>query len=184
MSKAAIQEFCRIVRERSSTNEQAMNRLSDLPGHQVGILRQELDSMVRAIWLGHCDGVERQRLAQLFQQSGEFRQVSGGRITDAAMVALAGRLHGWTQRVYKFGCAFIHLSTAHDFHNRDPFVDLSVSDRREIIEHISNYHSIRLPETFGFADVVPVLPRVFEKIRGNLECELVILETGQTSDYR
>ena len=168
------------MRERSLANEQAMHQLSGLPGHQVGILRQELDSMVRAIWLGHCSAAERQRLAEMFQQSGEFRQVSGGRITDVAMVALAGRLHGWTQRVYKFGCAFIHLSTAHDFQNRDPFLELSVSDRREIIEHISNYHFIRLPETFGFADLIPVLPQVFEKIRGNLECELSHLENGSS----
>lgn len=155
-----------------------MNQLSRLPGHQVGILRQELDSMVRAIWLGHCNPAERHRLAEMFQQSGEFRQVSGGRITDAAMVALAGRLHGWTQRVYKFGCAFIHLSNAHDFQNRDPFVDLTDFDRREIIEHISNYHGLRLPESFGFHDLVPVLPQVFDKIRGNLECELSDLESA------
>lgn len=135
--------------------------------------------MIRAIWLRHCDPGERQRLAELFQHSGELRQVSGGRITDAAMVALADRLHGWTQRVYKFGCAFIHLSTAHDFQNRDPFLDLSASERREIIEHISYYHFIRLTESFGFADIVPVLPQVFEKIRANLECELAGLETGQ-----
>lgn len=134
--------------------------------------------MVRAIWLGHCNPAERQRLAEMFQQSGEFRQVSGGRISDAAMVALAGRLHGWTQRVYKFGCAFIHLSTAHDFHNRDPFLELRVTDRLEIIEHISNYHFLRLPENFGFGDLVPILPQVFAKIRGNLECELSHLESG------
>lgn len=158
-----------------------MNQLSGLPGHQVGVLRQELDSMVRAIWLGHCNASDKQRLAELFQQSGEFRKVSGGRITDTEMVSLAGSLYGWSQRVYKFGCAFIHLSNLHDYQNRDPFLDLSDLDRREIIEHISNYHSVRLNDDFSLDDLVPVLPRIFEKIRGNLECELADLESGSSS---
>ena len=177
MSSVAIREFCRIVRERSWANEQAMNQLAGLPGHQVGVLRQELDSMVRAIWLGQCDTAEQHRLAELFSESGEFRRVSGARITDAEMVALARNLHGWTQRVYKFGCAFIHLSNLHDYLNRDPFLDLSDLDRRESIEHVSNYHFLRLNDDFSFDDLVPVLPKVFDKIRGNLECELTHLES-------
>ncbi|MDX2065705.1 MAG: hypothetical protein SFX74_08195 [Fimbriimonadaceae bacterium] len=159
-----------------------MNQLSGLPGHQVGILRQELDSMVRAIWLVDCDAEERQRLAEMFQEPGELLRDRGGRITDARMVNLANQFHGWTKRVYKLGCAFIHLSLAHDFQNRDPFIDLSSSDRREIIEFISQYHFVQLPDNFGFMDVVPLLPRVFDKIRSNLLCELQKLETDTIGD--
>jgi hypothetical protein len=176
MSTDSVREFCRIARERSAANDLAMRQLYGNPGHQVGVLRQELDSMVRAIWLGHCDDSERQRLAVLFQQSGEFRAISGGRITDAEMVALANGLHGWTQRVYKFGCSFIHLSLAHDFKNQDPFAALSQTDRQEIIDHVSHYHMYPLPSDFRFDDLLPILPFVFSKIRGNLECELAALE--------
>lgn len=138
--------------------------------------------MVRAIWLKHCNVAERDRLCRVFLQTGEFRKASGGRVTDAEMVALSERLHNWTQRVYRFGCAFIHLSNLHDYEQRDPFLALSESDRREIIQHVGYYHAYPLSPTFTFADVIPVLPSVFEKISANLDCELRALESGGSSD--
>ena len=158
-----------------------MSQLAGLPGHQASVLRQELDSMVRAIWLQHCDDIERQRLIEVFLRDGEFRKQTGGRITDADMVVLSESLHNWTQRVYKFGCAFIHLSNLHDYRRRDPFLDLCEADRTEIIEHVSNYHFIRLSNDFGFNDLVHVFPQIFQKIRRNLECELERLESGAAS---
>jgi hypothetical protein len=36
-------------------------------------------------------------------------------MTDREMIVIAHELQGWTQSVYKFGCAFIHLSSLHDY---------------------------------------------------------------------
>jgi hypothetical protein len=49
----AIDAFCRQVRSRSKEHQQAMQLLSraGLAGQMVAILRQELDSMVRVIYL-------------------------------------------------------------------------------------------------------------------------------------
>jgi hypothetical protein len=48
-----IEDFCRQVRSRSKEHQQAMRLLSgaSLAGQMVAILRQELDSMVRVIYL-------------------------------------------------------------------------------------------------------------------------------------
>ncbi len=36
-------------------------------------------------------------------------------VTDRQMVDLTDKLHGWTNSVYKLGCAFIHLSPLADY---------------------------------------------------------------------
>lgn len=46
-----VKKFCKILRKRSAEHSQAMVRLNDLQGMMASILRQELDSMVRAIFL-------------------------------------------------------------------------------------------------------------------------------------
>jgi hypothetical protein len=79
----------------------------------VAVLRQELDSMIRVIYLlSQSDIAFRD---ELIQASVEGKQwVAKGtkhRVTDKEMVELANELHGWTESVYRFGCAFIHLSS-------------------------------------------------------------------------
>jgi hypothetical protein len=45
------------------------------------------------------------------------------------MVDLAQILQGWTRSVYKFGCAFIHLSSLHDYNERDPLSQLPAEEK-------------------------------------------------------
>lgn len=146
----------------------------------VSVLRQELDSMVRVIYL-LTQGPERR--SQLVEASvrGEKWSQEGSRakVTDREMVELAQMLQGWTQSVYKFGCAFIHLSDLHDYNDRDPLARLPVEERTEILEHCRYYHGGPDHGAERFVDLVPFLPRVLEKIAGNLECYLVALENGE-----
>lgn len=178
MSSAAIQEFCRIVRERSSANEQAMTRLSDLPGHQVGILRQELDSMLRVIHLRLSDEITRDQIAQDFVAGRGFLKANGSRITDAEMLREARLHYGWVTRIYDFGCKFIHLSTAHDFESHDPLDDLRASDRSEIRSFFRDFHGADLAEGFSYRDVLPLIPSIFRKLKDNAAYELQCLESG------
>jgi len=46
-----VNKFCEVVRKRSSEHRLAMDRMNDLPGMMASILRQELDSMVRVLYL-------------------------------------------------------------------------------------------------------------------------------------
>lgn len=54
-------------------------------------------------------------------------------ITDRDMVNIASELWGWTQNVYRFGCAFIHLSKFHNYLTEDPFTALSDIEKEDII---------------------------------------------------
>lgn len=175
-----VEVFCRQVRARSNEHRRAIHALRELPGQMVSILRQELDSLVRVIFL-------------LAQQDREYRNLlieaavegktwsaseSRQRVTDREMVELANKLHGWTRSVYRFGCAFIHLSNMHDYQSRDPLQQIPEDEREAILEHLRHYHGGPSQSQPTFGDIGHFLPRVYEKIADNLECYLKSLENG------
>lgn len=180
---SALHTFCRQIRSRSAEHESAMRLLfgNRLLGLMVSILRQELDSMIRVIYLLSIkDRTERNRLIEA-SVDGQQWTVKGkkARITDKEMAELTESLHGWTGSVYRFGCAFIHLSAFHDYSDRDPFASLPASERHDLLEHMRSYHGGPSESNPSFHDLAPYLPRVLEKIAGNLECYLKQLETGE-----
>lgn len=159
-----------------------MRLLSDarLAGQMVSVLRQELDSMIRVIYLLSQNTERRNQLINA-TVNGEKWSQSGlrAKVTDKEMVDLAQSLQGWTQSVYKFGCAFIHLSGLHDYNDRDPLSQLPAEERENILEHCRYYHGGPASDNAGFDALVPYLPRVLEKISSNLECYLISLEKGE-----
>lgn len=177
--------FCRQVRQRSEDNRKAMGLLhgAGLLGQQVGLLRQELDSMIRVIYLlSITDRDRRRQLVGASIQGTTWRTENSRRVTDRDMVDLAQRLHGWVGEVYRFGCAFIHLSGYHDYRSRDPIEALASDERANIVQYLRHYHGGPLNEDFTFPDLEPYLPRVFDKIASNLESRLQTLERGGQLD--
>ena len=185
MGEDSVASFCRQVRARTTEHGAAMSHAasSGLASVAVSILRMELDSLVRAIFLlSNSEGERRRLLAESAQGLHWMRRSTSGkmkRITDKMMVDLAQQLHGWTQSVYRFGCAFIHLSNLHDYSVRDPVRALPEEDRRVILGHIRSYHGgPHVPDAeVTLADLVPFFPRIFDKIASNLESYLKDLET-------
>lgn len=156
-----------------------------LVGPMISVLRQELDSMVRVIYL-LAQNLERRELLIESSVNGRIwtREGKQARVTDREMVELAQKLQGWTQSVYKFGCAFIHLSNLHDYNDRDPLLQLPADERRDILNHCRYYHGGPATDAERFEDLVPYLPYVLAKISGNLECYLEQLESGDVPAAR
>jgi hypothetical protein len=164
----------------------SFSRLHNVLSPAFSILRQELDSMVRVIYLLSQDVPERERLIgqtldgekwKVLTTNGKWRN-----ITDKEMVDLAQGLQGWTQSVYKFGCSFIHLS---DFHNHfavNPFLSLDPSEQQDILTHMRYYHGGPQTDTPSMEEIASYLLRVFEKIASNLDCYLRQLEQGELLD--
>lgn len=133
--------------------------------------------MVRVIYLLEQKPSRRAKLIAASVSAERWhRQNSHAPVTDREMVELAQSLQGWTQSVYKFGCAFIHLSALHDYNDRDPFALLPPEEKADILEHCRSYHGGPIGDTAGFRDLIPLLPLVFAKIADNLECYLKELE--------
>jgi hypothetical protein len=170
-----------MVRKRSRENREALVLLhgSALTGNVMAVLRQELDSMVRCVFLlSVSDRLYRKRLVEDSVSGRPWRTVDGRRkITDRDMVDLTSRLHGWTLNVYAFGCGFIHLSAFHDYPDRDPFDSLTPEDRKAIGHYLSHYHGVTADATTKLRGIEWVLPGVFDKIANNLECYIKDLES-------
>lgn len=174
--------FVRQVRARSDEHSKAMKILTEagLAGQMISVLRQELDSMVRVIYLLTQVSHRRDDLIDYAVHGKKWNKPgSKARVTDKEMVDSAQHLHGWTQSVYKFGCAFIHLSSLHDYNDRDPLHQLPASEREDILSHCRYYHGGPLPGKELFTDLVPYLPKILSKISDNLEVYLEQLEGGQ-----
>jgi hypothetical protein len=71
-------------------------------------------------------------------------------------------MSGWVDPIYDIGCAFIHLSSYHDYANLNPIRNLSNAQRKTIVEHVESHHKIRLNIDFGFNELVEVAPLVLK----------------------
>jgi|SRR3989338_896576 len=183
--------FCRAVRLRSNENKAAINCLShqqNILSPMMAILRQELDSLVRVIWLlSIVDKTERKRLIHATLSGEKWTHAPNGkmrRITDREMVDLAQWLYGWAQSVYRFGCAFIHLSDFHNHAAEDPFRKLPRAEREDILRHMRAYHGGPSGNDPGMAELASYIPQVFNKIAGNLDCYLTSLAEGKIIEQK
>jgi len=177
-----IKVFCNYIRERSNEHRSAIIRITDLPAIIAYILRQELDSMVRVIYLLSIPDIEERKILMRQTISGKkltFDTKKGRQreITDREIVELSNQLQGWTRSVYKFGCAFIHLSNFHDYKSKNPFDFLDVTEKKDILSHMRNYHGGPSSDSPSFEELAIYFPMVFEKIKSNLECYLKELES-------
>ncbi len=179
-----IEKFSNILRKRSAEHSEAMSRIHDLPGMMASILRQELDSMVRVIFLlAIADLTERKRLVNQ-TLSGNVWSVKTAKgkdkkITDREMVEVSNKMEGWTLSVYKFGCAFIHFSNYHDYSESNPFDSLSPQEKIDMVSHLRHYHGGLHSDQPSFSEIAAYFPRVFDKISANLEYSIKELESNK-----
>lgn len=171
--------FCEMIRNRSKENRSAIARISDFISPAISVLRQELDSMVKVIYLLNQSKIERERLIMLTLQgkkwnfltkNGEYQP-----LTDKKLVNLANTLQGWMEYVYRFGCSFIHLSSFHNYPSKDPFESISAKDKTNILNYMRHYHGYPF-DNITMNELAPYIPAIFKKISSNLECYLKDLE--------
>ena len=159
-----LQRFGQIVRRRSAENKKAIHLLVEngLLGNAISILRQELDSMVRVIYLLFCPEERRSLLIQNTLNGQKWN------VTDRTMVDYSNQYWGWTDFVYKFGCAFIHLSQFHEYLTEDPFSKISEEDSTAIKGYLNQYHNFLLENDLNVRTLEPYLIQVFEKVSDNI----------------
>ncbi len=177
-------EFCQILRQRSADNLAAGRLIyqSGLYGPLTSIIRQELDSLVRAVFLLSKDLPTRQHfITQTLANEKWTLPNTRTLVTDRNMVDLTDRLHGWTNSVYKFGCAFIHLSPMANYRNTNPFDRLEPAEIQSIKHHLNGYHDFDLGDPLTMETVSPFLPKVLEKVSSNLECYIQYLENDSVN---
>jgi hypothetical protein len=150
-----------------------------LYGPMMAILRQELDSMVKMIFLVTQSQSKRQHyINQALSNEKWTLPGTKTQITDRQMVDFANTINGWERSAYKLGCAFIHLSAMSDYNHTNPFLQLPLDEQRDIKQHLNNYHGFPLTYNLSVETVGPYLLKVLEKISSNLEYEIQKLQRG------
>ena len=139
----------------------------------ISILRQELDSFVRVIYLGQIsDFNERERLMNQTMSGDKWTVLTANnklkQITDKDMVAKASDLKGYVRYVYKFGCGFIHLSDFHDYVTTNPFDKLDYSEQFDIVFYLHQYHGFPRDRELSVESISFLIPAIFEKVSSNL----------------
>jgi hypothetical protein len=181
------EQFCQILEERSAENVSAGQLLFNnrLYGQIISVLRQELDSLVRVVFLLSKDLNTRQYfILQTLQNTKWTLPNSRTVVTDRHMVDLTDRLHGWTNSVYKLGCALIHLSPMVDYRNSNPFHQLEPTEINDIKQHLHNYHGFQLTDPLNMDTVRPCLLRVLDKVSSNLEYYISCLKNSMIDDVQ
>ena len=183
-----MQEFIQLIELRSDEHEIAFSRMHDLPGSMMAILRQELDSLIRVLYLLAIPDLEERKRLMLCTVKGERWKVTTPKgkqaiVTDAVMVEASEKFEGWARSVYKFGCAFIHLSNFHGYNASNPLETLSANEKADILSHMRHYHHGPESDNPTFQELACYFPRVFEKIKGNLECYLKSLAKEEPVEY-
>jgi|SRR5208282_5512594 len=163
---------CRMIEARSREHREAMRVALDEGWLAIAgsVLRMELDSMIRVIWLLRHSDTREQILASCV--AGEGFKEGRTRISDHAMAEDAADDSGWVHAVYRFGNTFVHLTNAHDYAVRDPFQ--AYERRGEVIEFLNRYHRGKVPggpvdDSSTLRDLAAYAPYVLEKITSNLD---------------
>jgi hypothetical protein len=178
-SSENAETFRRMTEARSREHHEAMRVALDKGWLAIAgsVLRMELDSMMRVIWLLRHPDTRDQILASCVAGKG-FKD--GKLIYDNKMVADADREiaadaaneNRWVQAVYDFGNTFVHLTNAHDYAVTDPLQ--AYEHRDEVIKFLNNYHPGKVPgrpvdDRSTLRDVAAYAPHVLEKITSHLD---------------
>ncbi len=171
------QAFVELIEKRSKENEKALTTLynQNLIGNSISVLRQELDSFIRIMYLGRISDIStRERLMQQTLNGQKWNEITvNGKlrtITDRDMVEKSSELKGYIHYVYKFGCAFIHLSDYHNYESENPFDKLDYSEQLDVRLYLNQYHGFPRDGELSIPNLRMYIPSVFEKISSNMAC--------------
>ena len=169
-----LEKFIKQINARSNENQNAFNLLYEKKcyGVCIGIIRQELDSLLRASYLIDSNGYDfRFNAFDLIKNSveiGEWKFLNDNHkmqsVRDREMLSEGG----WEEVVYNFGCGLIHLSDKHLYRDFDPIIKLSVKEKGNIIGYLKKYHEYD-KEAVNMGDIINYLPKIYQKIYESIE---------------
>lgn len=160
----AVHQLLRSVRVRSRENTTSLPKLvaDGSYGIAIGLLRQEIDTFIRLVYLDAKDGATALQLITQFAAGRRWK------ISERKMVETATRHYFWVGITYDFGCKLIHLSEFYDYESVDPFTIISSRDRVTIIRFLRSYHGYSDPD-IDLPRFLEVLPKIMAKIAEKVE---------------
>ena len=137
------------------------------------IIRMELDSYTRLYDFKRKSFYQKKMLLNNFFGGREWPR--SWPTQDWKLVAKLSENIGWAHHIYKFCCAFIHLSPYHDWASNNDIPHLTADIRQSIVQDIGmqNYDPLlTITEDFGFEELIPFAPHILKKLRDNMKYEM------------
>jgi len=178
--REALSTLLRSARERSREHVSSLPVLLENGnyGVAVALLRQEIDTFVRLVYLNAIGKHSALEMIEDFAATKRLRIRDGTKkriISEREMVELAAPSYHWVEPTYRLSCNLIHFSTFHDYQSTDPFSGISDDDRRAIIKFLHDYHGYSDPD-IDMTRFVRVLPNVMDKIARHVAGNCATLE--------
>lgn len=141
-------------------------------GSCISLLCQELNQVVRVLYLLNTAPTERNRLIEFTLNDKKWYVAEEDRkkkyITDETFAAFANSFDGWEKAICEFGDSFRTVSSSLTHPTKDPVSALGSEERDKIHRYIASYHDGNFPENFTIEQLNPILPRVFDRIAERL----------------
>jgi hypothetical protein len=144
------------------------------------VLRMELDSMIRVIYL--LDRPDRRDRILASCVAGEGFRDGRRRIHDQEMIHVATGRNDWVDTVYEFGNKFVHLTDAHNYAEAEVDPLQAYEHRGDVIRYLNDYYPGKVPgrrldASSRLRDIVAYAPHVLDKITTNLSRYIEDLRT-------
>jgi hypothetical protein len=175
------EEYIHLITHRLEENWKSFSILLKIKhyGNCISIMCQELDQIIRLLFLIKSRSYERKQLINLAINSQKWYLLGENNkkeyITDEILFKFTDSLKGWERSFYEFGFSFKHLSTNYNYLLKDPIINLKKIERERIYNYIKEYHVQDWPINYTLDDIIPVLPLIFEKLSQNLSLYLAQL---------
>jgi|GEM_PF-3999989 hypothetical protein len=169
------EEYKTLIGHRLQENMKSFKLLFDIQhyGNCISIMRQELDQLIRLLFLLHSNPEEKKQFIYSSINSQKWYIVGkDGRkeyITEDMLLRFAETLEGWERSIYEFGFSFGDLSANFNYGSRDPIKSMNDFDRQKLRKYITEYHIKDFPGDFSLSDLIPALPSIIEAISDKLK---------------
>lgn len=173
METILLNEFKKSLATRSNSNYNAFVLLleNQMYDQAISIMRSELDSFVRVMYLLEHGERKYAFIKQTFSM--ELWKDKQGLVTDKKLLSNKS-LFGWERLIYDFGCYFLHLSYYHGLEYNKMVDTWGTKTKTQVRTYLYQYHGYKIenfyiPDNYNFDDIIFILPDVMKKITGNLK---------------
>jgi hypothetical protein len=155
-----------IVEKRLSENWKSFRILYKLKHYDncISIMCQELDQYIKLLYILKQPYDKKEHLINCSINSKKWD------VLDQDIDLFAKGLTGWDLAIYEFRNVFNKLTINYNYLLRDPLNGINESDKESIFKYINEYHDSEFKRNYSLAELIPVLPMIFNRITDNIKC--------------
>ena len=155
-----------IVEKRLGENWKSFRILYKLKHYDncISIMCQELDQYIKLLYILKQPYDKKEHLINCSINSKKWD------VLDQDIDLFAKSLTGWDLAIYEFRNVFNKLTINYNYLLRDPLNGINESDKESIFKYINEYHDNEFTRNYSLAELVPVLPMIFNRITDNIKC--------------